>query len=186
MLNHSILDTAEDEMKKSVTHFQSELTKLRTGRAHAGALDHISVSYHGQNVPIQHVANITALDVKTLSITPWDRSMIPAIEKSILAANLGLNPLTGGQTIQIPFPPITGERRKELLKTAKTLHEEACVSVRTARRNANQSAKDAVKQKNMNEDEEKRMQDEIQKRTNRYIEQLDQILKQKELELSAL
>ncbi|MBI5447781.1 MAG: ribosome recycling factor [Gammaproteobacteria bacterium] len=173
----------ELRMKKSVDALHSELTKLRTGRAHPSLLDHVMVSYYGNDTPLNQVAAINVTDARTLTISPWEKTLVSAIEKAILTANLGLNPATSGTVIRVPMPPLSEERRKEMIKVARSEAENGRVSVRNVRRDANNHLKEQIKKKLITEDEERRAQDEIQKITDRFIKDVDKILAAKEAEL---
>lgn len=174
---------AAERMKKSIEAFRQELAKIRTGRAHTSLLDHIHVDYYGSQVPISQVANIHVEDARTLSVTPWDKSMVQAVEKAIMQSDLGLNPATYGQVIRVPMPPLTEERRRELVKVVRHEGENAKVAIRNIRRDANADLKALLKDKEISEDEERRAQEEIQKLTDRHVAEVDRILEQKEREL---
>jgi ribosome recycling factor len=174
---------AQNRMVKAIESFKSELSKLRTGRAHPSLLEHIKVDYYGNLTPLNQVASITVSDPQTLSVTPWDKSMIAPIEKAIINSDLGLNPATAGTVIRVPLPPLTEERRKELVKVVKGEAENARVAVRNIRRDANNDIKDLLKAKEIGEDEKHRAEDAIQKLTNSHIAQIDKILADKEKEL---
>lgn len=173
----------ETRMKKSLDALQAELTKLRTGRAHPSLLDHVMVSYYGKDTPLSQVAGISVADARTLTVTPWEKNLVSAIEKAILTAELGLNPATTGSVIRIPMPPLSEERRKDMIKLARAEAENGRVSIRNIRRDANNFLKDQVKKKLITEDEDRRTQDEIQKLTDRYIKEVDKILSVKEADL---
>ena len=177
---------AEQKMRKTVDALKSDLAKVRTGRAHTGILDHIVVDYYGTPTPIPQVANVTLLDARTIGVSPWDKKMASAIEKSIRDANLGLNPATMGETVRVPMPALTEERRKELTKVVHHEAENARVAVRNVRRDAIHHLKDLLKQKKVGEDEERRAQDEVQKLTDRSIAEIDKLLQQKEADLMAV
>lgn len=182
MLNE-IKQNTEKKMNKSVSSLGHEFTKIRTGRANTSFLDHVMVDYYGNLTQLSQVASITASDARTLSITPWDKSMIAAIEKAILTSDLGLNPVTAGQVIRVPMPALTEARRKELIKIVKNEAEQARVSIRAARRDANQQTKDLLKDKLITEDEERRCSDWVQKTTDKYIAEIDAMLGIKEKDL---
>lgn len=174
----------ETRMKKAIEALHNDLGKLRTGRASPGLLDPVRVSYYGNDVPLSQVANVAVADARTLTVTPWEKNLMTTIEKAISAANLGLNPSSvGGQTIRIPLPPLTEERRKELIKIVKAEGENAKVSIRNIRRDANTQLKDMVKDKLISEDEERRSQDSIQKLTDKFSTEVDTILSHKEKDL---
>ena len=170
-------------MKKGVESLQHELTKVRTGRANAGLLDHVQVDYYGTITPIHQVASVTTSDSRTLLVTPWEKAMVAAVEKAILTADLGLNPATAGNAIRVPMPPLTEERRKELIKVVRHEGEQARVSIRNVRRDANTQLKELVKSKDISEDDERRAADVIQKLTDKYVADIDSVLTQKEKDL---
>ncbi len=174
---------AELRMGKSIESLRHELTKLRTGRAHTSLLDHVMVSYYGNDTPLNQVANVGVADARTLMISPWEKGMVQAIEKAIMTANLGLTPNTAGTVIRIPLPPLTEERRRDMTKVVRHEAEGARVAIRNIRRDANNDLKDMVKEKLISEDEERRAQDEIQKLTDKYIAEADKVLAGKEAEL---
>ena len=174
---------AAARMAKSVDSLKHDLVKLRTGRAHASLLDHITVSYYGSDVPLNQVASITVGDARTLVVTPWEKNLVPAIEKAILASDLGLNPATAGTVIRIPLPPLTEERRRDLIKLVRQEGENARVAVRNIRREANADLKELLKEKEITEDEERRAQEAIQKLTDKAIGDVDKVLAAKEAEL---
>ena len=182
MIN-DIQKDAKTRMDKSVEKLKQDLTKIRTGRAHPSLLDQVSVSYYGTDTPLSQVANVTAEDAQTLKITPWDKSMISAIEKAILSSDLGLNPVTAGIDIRVPLPPLTEERRKELVKVVHQEAEHGRVAVRNIRRDANAELKKALKDKLINEDEERSAEQAIQKLTDRYINDINTVIQHKETEL---
>jgi ribosome recycling factor len=170
-------------MLKSIDTLKTALLKIRTGRASPGLLDHVKASFYGTDTPLNQVANITVENARTLLITPWDKSSIPAIEKAIMTADLGLNPTTAGTVIRVPMPALNEERRRELVKVVRDEAEGGRVSIRNIRRDANQSLKDLLREKALNEDEERRGQTEIQKLTDKYIAEIDKLLAAKETEL---
>ena len=178
--------TAEQKMKKTVDALKVDLAKVRTGRAHAGILDHVAVDYYGTPTPIPQMANVTLLDARTIGVSPWDKKMAAAIEKAIRDSDLGLNPASAGDTIRVPMPALTEERRKELIKVVRHEGENARVAVRNVRRDAIQHLKDLLKQKKVAEDEERRAQDDVQKLTDRHISDIDKLLQQKETDLMAV
>ena len=182
MIN-DIKKDAEVRMGKSIESFKSDLTKIRTGRAHPSLLDQVQVNYYGSNTPLNQVANISTQDSRTLTVTPFDKSMTEAVEKAILNSDLGLNPNSAGQVIRIPLPPLTEERRKDLIKVVRGEAEGARVAIRNIRRDANSTIKDLLKEKEIGEDDERKGQDDIQKVTDKYIAQVDEVLKVKEAEL---
>jgi len=174
---------AESRMKKSVEALKGELTKLRTGRAHPSLLEHITVDYYGSNVPLSQVGNIGVEDARTLTITLWEKNMVQVVEKAILTSDLGLNPATSGTVLRIPMPPLTEERRRELIKVVRHEGEGAKVAIRNIRRDANNDLKELLKAKEISEDDERRGQDEVQKLTDRYIVEVDKALEAKEKDL---
>jgi ribosome recycling factor len=176
---------AEQKMHASLDTLKADLGKVRTGRAHTGILDHIQVDYYGNPTPLNQVANVSLLDARTISVTPWEKKMVSAIEKAIREANLGLNPAAMGDLIRVPMPPLTEERRKDLAKIVRSDAEKARVAVRNVRRDANSALKDLLK-KGISEDDERRAQDEIQKLTDRHIAEIDKALAAKEADLMAI
>jgi ribosome recycling factor len=176
----------EQKMRKTVDALKADLAKVRTGRAHAGILDHVMVDYYGTPTPIPQVANVTLLDARTIGVSPWDKKMASAIEKAIRDADLGLNPAAMGETVRVPMPALTEERRKELTKVVRHEGENARVAVRNVRRDAIHHLKDLLKQKKVAEDEERRAQDDVQKLTDRSIAEIDKLLQQKETDLMAV
>lgn len=174
---------AEQRMGKSIDSLRHELTKLRTGRAHTSLLDHVMVSYYGNDTPLNQVANVGVADARTLVISPWEKGMVQAIEKAIMTANLGLTPNTAGTVIRIPLPPLTEERRRDMTKVVRHEAEGARVAIRNIRRDANNDLKDMLKEKLISEDDERRAQDDIQKLTDKYIAEVDKVLAAKEAEL---
>jgi len=178
--------TADQKMRKTLETLKSDLGRIRTGRAHAGLLDHIIVDYYGTPTPIPQVANVTLIDARTIGVSPWDKKMAGAIEKAIRNSDLGLNPATMGETVRVPMPSLTEERRKELIKVVRHEGENARVAVRNVRRDANNHLKELLKQKKVAEDEERKAQDEVQKLTDRHIAEIDKQLQQKETELMAI
>lgn len=176
----------EAKMKKSVEAFKSDLAKVRTGRAHTGLLDHVTVDYYGAQTPINQVAKVTLLDARTIGVTPFEKKIAPAIEKAVRDADLGLNPASAGDTIRVPMPPLTEERRKELTKVVHKEAETARVAVRNLRRDAIHALKEAMKNKDISENDERRALDETQKMTDRHVAEIDKLLQQKESELMAV
>lgn len=172
-----------ERMAKSVDSLKQELTKLRTGRAHASLLDHITVSYYGNDTPLNQVASVGVADARTLLITPWEKNMVGPIEKAIMKSDLGLNPVTAGTVIRVPLPPLTEERRRDLVKVVRHEGEGAKVAIRNIRRDANSQCKALLKDKKITEDAERQAQDEMQKLTDRYIQDVDKLLTAKEAEL---
>ena len=178
--------TAEQKMKKTVETLRADLGKIRTGRAHTGLLDHVQVDYYGTPTPISQIANVTLLDARTIGVTPWEKKLGPAIEKAIRDSDLGLNPASVGETVRVPMPALTEERRKDLIKVVHKEGETARVAVRNVRRDANHHLKDLLKQKKVAEDEERRAQDDVQKLTDRFIAEIDKLLQVKEADLMAV
>ena len=174
---------AEEKMIKSVESLSSSLMRLRTGRAHTSLLDHISVDYYGNKSPLSQVANVGVEDPRTLSVTVWDKSMVESVEKAIMESNLGLTPNSAGTLIRIPIPPMTEERRKELIKVLKSEAEGAKVAVRNLRRDALAKYKELVKAKEMSEDDERKAGDQIQKLTDKYVASMDNVVRDKESEI---
>ena len=178
-----ITEDAESRMKKSVDSLRTELTKIRTGRAHPSLLDQVMVDYYGSMTPIKQVANVVAEDSRTLAVTPWEKPMVGAIEKAIMTANLGLNPSSQGTVIRVPMPMLTEERRRDLVKVVKSEGEAGKVAVRHIRRDANGDFKDLLKEKEISEDESRDAEDAIQKLTDKYIAEIDKLLEAKEKEM---
>ena len=178
--------TTDQKMDKSVQAFKADLGKVRTGRAHTGLLDHVKVDYYGTPTPITQVAKIVLIDARTIGVTPFEKKLITTVEKSIREADLGLNPSTSGDTIRLPMPPLTEERRKELIKVVKHDAENARVAVRNLRRDANHQLKEALKKHEVSENDERRAQDEVQKMTDRHIATIEKLLQEKEKELMAV
>ena len=178
--------STEQRMGKSIEAFKGDLGKVRTGRAHTGLLDHVMVDYYGTPTPINQVAKIILLDSRTIGVTPFEKKLISTVEKSLRESDLGLNPATSGDTIRLPMPALTEERRKELIKVVKHEAENARVSVRNLRRDAIQHLKEALKKKEVSENDERRAQDDVQKLTDRSIGEIDKLLAQKEQELLSL
>jgi ribosome recycling factor len=176
----------EQKMHKSLDALKIDLGKVRTGRAHAGLLDHISVDYYGSQMPIPKVANVSLLDARTLGVSPWEKKMLGAIEKAIRESDLGLNPASQGDMVRVPMPALTEERRRDLIKVIKHEAENAKVAVRNSRRDANHALKELLKGKAVSEDEERRAQDEIQKLTDKHITDIDKMIAAKEAELMAI
>jgi len=178
--------TAEQKMHKSVEALKTDLGKVRTGRAHTGILDHITVDYYGTQMPLNQVANLTLIDARTIGIAPWEKKMGAVIEKAIRESDLGLNPSSQGDLIRVPMPALTEERRRELIKVVKAEGENAKVAVRNLRRDANHHLKDLLKEKEVSEDDERRAQDEVQKLTDKFIAEIDKLLAAKEADLMAV
>jgi ribosome recycling factor len=177
---------AEQRMHKSLDALKTDLGKVRTGRVHAGLLDHIMVDYYGTPTAIPKVANVSLLDARTLGVTPWEKKMLGAIEKAIRDSDLGLNPASHGDMVRVPMPALTEERRRDLVKVIKHEGENAKVAVRNLRRDANHALKEMLKSKTVSEDQERRAQDEIQKLTDKHIADIDKMIAAKETELIAV
>ena len=177
---------AAERMGKSVDALVHELAKVRTGRAHPSLLDHITVSYYGSETPLNQVANINVEDARTLAVTPWEKTMVGAVEKAILNSDLGLNPNTAGTVIRVPLPPLTEERRKDLIRVVRQEAEQARVAVRNIRRDANSDLKSLVKEKLISEDDEHRGQEIIQKLTDQHVKRVDEVLAEKEEDLMSI
>jgi len=174
---------AEQRMSKSLDALKTELSKLRTGRAHPSILDHVKVEYYGQDVPLSQVAKIAAEDARTLTVSPWEKDMVSKIEKAIMISDLGLNPMTAGMVIRVPMPPLTEERRRDLVKVVRHEGENAKVAIRNIRRDANSMLKTLLKNKEISEDDERRGQELVQKLTDKYVADVDAMLAAKEKEL---
>jgi ribosome recycling factor len=173
-------------MGKTIESFKNDLGKVRTGRAHTGLLDHIMVDYYGTPTPLNQVAKVTLMDSRTIGVTPFEKKMAQAIEKAIRESDLGLNPASSGETVRVPMPSLTEERRKELIKVVKHEAENAKVAVRNLRRDAIHHLKESLKKKEISENDERRAQDDVQKLTDRHIGEIDKLLTQKEAELLAV
>jgi len=186
MSTADIKNTAQTKMGRSIESFKNELQKIRTGRAHPGMLDQIHVEYYGSPVPLSQVAQLSLLDARTIGVQPWEKPMISKIEKAIRESDLGLNPSTTGDIIRVPMPALTEERRKDLTKVVKGLGEDAKVAVRNLRREANEHGKKLLKDKEITEDDERRLMDEIQKLTDRTIAEVDHLVQSKEQEILAV
>jgi ribosome recycling factor len=178
--------TTDQKMDKSVQAFKADLAKVRTGRAHTGILDHITVDYYGSQMPINQVAKVTLIDSRTIGVTPFEKKMTQAVEKAIRDSDLGLNPAAQGETVRVPMPLLTEERRKELIKVVRHEAENARVAVRNLRRDAIQHLKDALKKHEVSENDERRAHDEVQKMTDRHVADIDKLLQEKEKELLAV
>jgi ribosome recycling factor len=178
--------TTEQKMDKTIQAFKADLAKVRTGRAHSGLLDHIHVDYYGTATPLNQVARITLLDSRTIGVTPFDKKMIQPVDKAIRESDLGLNPAAQGDTVRVPMPLLTEERRKELIKVVKHEAENARVAVRNLRRDAIQHLKEGLKKHEVSENDERRAQDEVQKMTDRHVAEIDRLLQEKEKELMAV
>ncbi len=182
MIN-DLKNETQKKMQKALESLRHEMTKIRTGRANASLLDHVQVDYYGSSTPLGQVANVSSSDSRTLVVTPWEKSMVAAVEKAILTSGLGLNPSTVGQSIRVPMPALTEERRKELIRVVRAEAEQGRVAVRNVRRDANNHLKDWVKEKLIAEDDERRATDVIQKLTDKYIADIDHALTEKEKDL---
>ncbi len=178
--------TTEQKMDKSVQAFKADLAKVRTGRAHTGLLDHITVDYYGAQTPLNQVAKVVLIDARTIGVTPFEKKMAQAIERAIRDSDLGLNPAASGETVRVPMPLLTEERRKELIKVVKHEAENARVAVRNLRRDAIHQLKDALKKHEVSENDERRALDDMQKITDRHIADIDRLLQEKEKELMAV
>jgi ribosome recycling factor len=178
--------STEQKMDKSVQAFKGDLAKVRTGRAHTGILDHVTVDYYGSQMPLNQVAKVTLMDSRTIGVTPFEKKMTQAVEKAIRESDLGLNPAAQGETVRVPMPALTEERRKELIKVVRHEAENARVAVRNLRRDAIQHLKEALKKKEVSENDERRAQDEVQKLTDRHIADIERLLQEKEKELLAV
>lgn len=178
-----IIKDADVRMDKSVSAFKDELNKIRTGRAHTSLLDHITVEYYGSEVPLNQVASVGVEDARTLTVAPWEKQMVSVVEKAIMSSDLGLNPATAGMVIRVPLPPLTEERRRDLVKVVRHEAELARIAIRNIRRDAIHHAKELLKEKEITEDEEHRSEDEIQTLTDKHVATVDEILAAKEGEL---
>ena len=185
MINE-VKKSAEQKMTKTLEAFKTDLTKVRTGRAHTGILDHVMVDYYGSDVPVNQVANVSLIDSRTIGVQAWEKNMAAKIEKAIRDSDLGLNPASMGEIIRVPMPMLTEERRRDLIKVVKSEAEGARVAVRNIRRDANDQLKKALKDKAISEDDERRAQDDVQKLTDKYIAEVDKALAAKEAELMAV
>lgn len=178
-----ILKDAETRMGKSIETLKAELAKVRTGRAHPSLLEHVTVEYYGAQVPLSQVANINVADARTLTVSPWEKPMLSKVEKAIMTSDLGLNPVTAGEVIRVPLPALTEERRRDLARVVRSEGEGAKVAIRNIRRDANNDFKTLLKEKEISEDDERRAEEAIQKLTDQYIGQVDQVLQAKEKDL---
>lgn len=174
---------ADERMQKSIASLKTAMAKIRAGRAHTSLLDHVMVPYYGSDVPLNQVANVGIEDSRTLTCQPWEKNMVPVIEKAIMTADLGVNPMSAGMTIRIPIPALTEDRRKDLVKVARTEAENARIAVRNIRRDANGTLKDLLKEKEISEDEERGAEQDVQKLTDNTIKKIDEILADKETDL---
>lgn len=180
---NNVKTSADQRMQKSIETLKSDLSKVRTGRAHVGILDHVMVDYYGSPTNITQVANVTLIDARTIGVQPWEKKMLTVIEKAIRESDLGLNPSSQGDLIRVPTPPLTEERRKEMVKLVKTEGENAKIAIRNIRRDANESFKKLVKDKEISEDDDRRGQDDIQKMTDKFVAEVDKLLLDKEKEV---
>ena len=178
--------SAEQRMHKSIEALKADLGKVRTGRAHTGLLDHIVVDYYGTPTPVPQIGSVSLLDARTLALTPWEKKLLPNVEKAIRDSDLGLNPASDGERVRVPMPALTEERRRDLIKVVRHEAENARIAVRNIRRDANTHLKDMLKKKEVPEDQERKAQDEVQKLTDRFIGEIDKILQQKEADLLAV
>ena len=185
MLN-DVKNNADQKMQKSLEALRSNLSKIRTGRAHTGLLDHVMVEYYGSLVAVNQVANVTLGDARTINVQPYEKNMVAKVEKAIRDGDLGLNPATNGDVIRVPMPMLTEERRRELIKVVKSEVEDAKVAVRNVRRDANDALKKLVKDKEISEDDERRAQEDVQKLTDKYVAEIDKMLQVKETEMMAV
>lgn len=174
---------AEQKMQKSIETLKADLAKVRTGRAHVGILDHVMVDYYGTPTQINQVANVTLIDARTIGVQPWEKKMVAVVEKAIRESDLGLNPSTQGDLIRVPTPPLTEERRKEIVKVVKGEGEDSKVAIRNIRRDANEALKKMLKDKACSEDDERRAQDDIQKLTDKFVAEVEKLIAEKEKEL---
>jgi len=174
---------ASSRMSKSVASLRQDLTKIRTGRAHTSLLDHVTVEYYGSEVPLNQVSNVGVEDSRTLTVTPWEKDMVAKIEKAIMTSDLGLNPATAGTVIRVPLPPLTEERRKDMIRVVRNEAEGGRIAIRNIRRDAIHDVKELLKEKMIGEDDERRAEEEIQTITDKYIAEIDQTLAEKESEL---
>jgi len=174
---------AVDRMQKCVVAFRNELKKLRTGRAHTSLLEHLRVEYYGSEVQLTQVANVALEDARTITVTPWEKNMVGVIEKAIMKSELGLMPNTAGTVIRVPMPPLTEERRREMTKVVRHEAENARVAVRNVRRDVMSDLKDMLKEKLLSQDDDRRAQEDVQKLTDKYVAEIDQVLAEKEKEL---
>lgn len=182
MLDELVAD-AEDRMKKSLANLRMELSKLRTGRASTALLDHIRVDYYGTSAPLNQVSTVTVSDSRTISINPWEKSMIPVIEKAIMESDLGLNPMSASETIRVPIPSLTEDRRREITKLARAEGENCKVAIRNIRRTCNSDLKEWLKEKEITEDDERLGQNQVQALTDRFTATVDDIVDEKEKEI---
>jgi ribosome recycling factor len=185
-MSQQVMKDAEQRMNKCIDVFKQEMSKLRTGRANPGILEHVRVDYYGNETPLTQVANVNVGDARTLLVSPWEKKMIPVIEKAILNAGLGLNPVTSGDVVRVPMPPLNEERRKELIRVLRTEAETARVSIRNIRRDTNAVFKELLKKKELTEDDERRLMEQAQKLTDKFIAEVEHLLTTKETDLMAV
>ncbi|HEX7388306.1 MAG TPA: ribosome recycling factor [Castellaniella sp.] len=178
-----IRQSADDRMGKSIESLKANLGKIRTGRAHAGILDHVLVEYYGSPVPVSQVASVSVIDARTLSVQVWEKTMAQAVDRAIRESDLGLNPISMGDNIRVPMPALTEERRRDLTKVVRGEGEDSKIAIRNLRREANETLKKLLKDKELSEDDERRGQDEIQKLTDRYVADIEKLVTQKEAEI---
>jgi ribosome recycling factor len=183
MTIQELRSSTEQKMTKSLDNLKTGLSKVRTGRAHPGLLEHITVDYYGSPTPLSQVANLSLVDARTIGVSPYEKKMVAVVEKAIRESDLGLNPANSGDLIRVPMPPLTEERRRELTKVVKSEGEDCKVAIRNIRRDANEQLKKMVKDKLISEDEERRAQEDTQKLTDRFVADIDKILAQKEAEI---
>ena len=183
MSTADVKKNADQKMQKSIETLKANLAKVRTGRAHPGILDHIMVDYYGTPTQLTQVANVTLVDARTIGVQPWEKKMVAVVEKAIRESDLGFNPSTQGDLIRVPTPPLTEERRKEIVKMVKGEAEDAKIAVRNIRRDANEALKKLVKDKTCSEDDERRTQDEVQKLTDKFVVEIDKLISDKEKEI---
>ncbi|MDO5667307.1 MAG: ribosome recycling factor [Alcaligenaceae bacterium] len=183
MSTSELIKSAETRMGKSIESLSGNLSKIRTGRAHAGLLDHVQVDYYGSLVPVTQVANVSVIDARALSVQPWEKNMISVVEKAIRESDLGLNPVPVGDLIRVPMPALTEERRRELTRVVRAEGEDAKVAIRNLRREANDTLKNLVKDKEISEDDERRLQEVVQKLTDKFVNEIDELITRKEEEV---
>jgi ribosome recycling factor len=182
-MTEDIIRDTDQRMKKTLESMKHELSKIRSGRAHPSLLEQVMVPYYGSDVPINQVANVNILDARTLNVSVWDKSALAAVEKAIRSSDLGLNPVSVGDSLKVPLPPLTEDRRKELIKIVKAEAEKGRVAIRNVRRDANNHLKELVKDKEISDDDERRAEERVQKLTNTHIEEIEKLLATKESEL---
>ncbi len=183
MTTADVKNNAQQKMNRTIETLKADLAKVRTGRAHAGLLDHVKVDYYGNPTPVSQVASVTVIDARTLGVQPWEKHMLSVIEKAIRDSDLGLNPANMGDVIRVPTPALTEERRKELVKLVKSEGEDGKVAIRNVRREANDSLKKMVKDKECSEDDERRAQDDVQKLTDKFVSEIDKLVAEKEKDM---